>query len=260
MATVLGIIAGGGSLPTTVADNARSLGSRIVGVGFAPDTDPSFPNHCDEFIWLKLGQLGRLVDFFTQHGVTHVVMAGPINKPRALDLRPDWRAARLLLSLRTRGDDALLRAVGAELEKEGMLLVGPHHFSPDMHTPAGLLTRRPPDKREQQDIDLGWSVAEQLGSLDIGQCLVIREGIVLAVEAIEGTDATIRRGEPWAGLGPWSSSVRRRARTGAWTCLQWVWRQFRPWRRSGQGSWPSRPVRPSSLSGRRQWILPTAMA
>ncbi|NLW80216.1 MAG: LpxI family protein [Desulfovibrionales bacterium] len=201
MATVLGIIAGGGSLPTTVADNARSLGSRIVGVGFAPDTDPSFPNHCDEFIWLKLGQLGRLVDFFTQHGVTHVVMAGPINKPRALDLRPDWRAARLLLSLRTRGDDALLRAVGAELEKEGMLLVGPHHFSPDMHTPAGLLTRRPPDKREQQDIDLGWSVAEQLGSLDIGQCLVIREGIVLAVEAIEGTDATIRRGGTLGGPG-----------------------------------------------------------
>jgi DUF1009 family protein len=198
---ILGIIAGGGTFPVMVAGNARTAGARIVGAGFSSDTDPSFPSHCDEFLWLKLGQLGRLIDFFRSRGVTHVVMAGPINKPRALDLRPDWRAARLLFSLKTRGDDALLRAVGRELEKEGMRLMAPHVFSPELHAPEGILSRRAPDERECRDIALGWTLADRLGDMDIGQCLVLKEGIVLAVEAIEGTDAAIRRGGRLGGPG-----------------------------------------------------------
>lgn len=197
----LGIIAGGGVFPATVARNARASGTRIIGVGFLSDTDPGFPDHCDDFLWLKLGQLGRLIDFFQRKGVTHVVMAGPVNKPRALDLRPDWRAARLLFSLKTRGDDALLRAVGEELEKEGMRLMAPHVFSPELHAPEGVLSRRAPDERECRDIEFGWNMAERLGSMDIGQCLVVREGIVLAVEAIEGTNAAIRRGGELGGPG-----------------------------------------------------------
>lgn len=199
--TTLGIIAGGGAFPITVARNARAQGLRIVGVGFATDTDPAFAKHCDHFLWLGLGQLGKLIRFFSQHQVTQVTMAGPINKPKALDLRPDWRAARLLLTTKTRGDDNLLRAVSAELEREGMHVVAPQHYLPDILTPEGILTRRAPTSAQQADIAFGWVLAHQLGPLDIGQCVVVRERIVLAVEAIEGTDAAIRRGGKLGGPG-----------------------------------------------------------
>ena len=201
MSRTLGIIAGGGIFPITVAKTAKERRERVVAAGFASDTDPALPQFCDAFVWLKLGQLGRLIDFFTAHGVTHVVMAGPINKPRALDLRPDWRAAKLLFSTKTRGDDALLRAVTEELEREGMQVVAPHLYSPDLLAPEGVLTRRKPSVREQEDIAFGWNVSRSLGPFDIGQCLVVRERIVLAVEAIEGTDAAIRRGGQLGGPG-----------------------------------------------------------
>jgi hypothetical protein len=201
MTITLGIIAGGGTFPITVARTARSRGEKVIGVGFASDTAPDFPVHCDAFAWLKLGQLGRLIEFFKQHGVTHLVMAGPINKPRALDLRPDWRAARLLFSIKTRGDDVLLRALTAELEGEGFTVLAPHRYSPQMLPQEGVPTRRQPTAREREDIDFGWNLASDLGRFDIGQCLVVREKIVLAVEAIEGTDAAIRRGGQLGGPG-----------------------------------------------------------
>ena len=201
MTRTLGIIAGGGSFPITVARTARERGERVIGVGFPSDTDPAFPAHCDEFSWLKLGQLGRLIDFFNTHHVTHVVMAGPVNKPRALDIRPDWRAARLLFSIKARGDDVLLRALTAELEREGMIVVAPHLYSPHLLAPEGILTRRKPTQAEREDIDFGWNLAQALGRFDIGQCLVVKEKIVLAVEAIEGTDAAILRGGRLGGPG-----------------------------------------------------------
>lgn len=197
----LGIIAGGGAFPKSVARNARAQGHHIIGVGFRSDTDVDFPDLCDSFTWLKLGQLGRLIDFFKAKSVTQAVMAGPINKPRALDLRPDWRAARLLLHLGSRGDDMLLRAVGRELEREGVTVVGPQTFAPDLIAPEGVLSLRAPDDRELADIDFGWELGQRLGPCDIGQSLVIRERIVLAVEAIEGTDAAIRRGGALGGDG-----------------------------------------------------------
>ena len=201
MKRTLGIIAGGGSFPLTVAQTAKGRGERVVGVGFATDTDPAFAAHCDAFAWLKLGQLGRLIDFFKHNDVTHVVMAGPVNKPRALDLRPDWRAARLLFTTKSRGDDVLLRAVTAEIEREGMHVVAPHLYSPELVVPEGLLTRRKPDQREFEDVEFGWELSRNLGDFDIGQCLVVREKIVLSVEAIEGTDAAIRRGGQLGGEG-----------------------------------------------------------
>ncbi len=201
MTMILGIIAGGGSFPSIVAQNAQKQGIPIIGVGFPGDTDPAFAKNCTTFTALKLGQLGRLLKFFGQHQVTHVVMAGPINKPKALDLRPDWRAARLLFRLKTKGDDTLLRAVGEELEQEGIKLIGPHQFCPDLCAPPGILTQRRPTQQELHDITLGWTMAEHLAPFDIGQCLVLREGIVLAVEAIGGTDAAIRRAGTLGGAG-----------------------------------------------------------
>jgi DUF1009 family protein len=201
MTRTLGIIAGGGSFPISVARTARERGERVIGVGFPSDTDPGLPSHCDSFSWLKLGQLGRLIEFFRAHGVTHVVMAGPINKPRALDLRPDWRAAKLLFSIKARGDDVLLRALTAELEREGFLVVAPHLYSPDLIAPEGVLTRRKPTQTEREDVEFGWQLAQSLGQYDIGQCLVVKEKIVLAVEAIEGTDAAILRAGQLGGAG-----------------------------------------------------------
>jgi UDP-2,3-diacylglucosamine hydrolase len=201
MTRTLGIIAGGGSFPITVARTARERGESVIGVGFSSDTDPAFPSHCDSFSWLRLGQLGRLIEFFTTHHVTHVVMAGPINKPRALDLRPDWRAAKLLFSIKARGDDVLLRALSKELEREGLTVVAPHHYSPQLLAPEGILTKRKPTQVEHEDIAFGWTLAQSLGQFDIGQCLVVKEKIVLAVEAIEGTDAAILRGGRLGGPG-----------------------------------------------------------
>ncbi len=201
MTRTLGIIAGGGTFPVTVARTARERGERVIGVGFPSDTDPDFSSHCDSFSWLKLGQLGRLIDFFRANRVTHVVMAGPINKPRALDLRPDWRAARLLFSIKARGDDVLLRALTAELEREGLTVVAPHQYSPQLLAPQGILTKRKPTQTEREDIEFGWKLAQSLGQFDIGQCLVVKEKIVLAVEAIEGTDAAILRAGQLGGAG-----------------------------------------------------------
>ncbi len=207
--STLGLIAGGSRFPHAVATAARAHGWRVVGVGFAPDTAPDLPQLCDAFTWLRLGQLGSLIAFFHNHKVTHVVLAGPISKPRALSLVPDLRAARLLLTLRQRGDDALLRAVRQELEAEGWQVIGADHFLPQLLTPAGILTRTQPTPQQQADIALGWEVAAALGQFDVGQCVVVREGIVLAVEAIEGTDATIARA---GGLGGPGAVVVKRAK------------------------------------------------
>lgn len=201
MPSTLGLIAGGSRFPHAIAAAARAQGWRVVGVGFAPDTAPDLPELCDAFTWLRLGQLGGLIDFFRRQQVTHVVFAGPINKPRALSLVPDLRAARLLLSLRTRGDDALLRAVRQELEAEGWQVVGADAFLPQLLTPAGVLTRTRPTERQLADIALGWEVAGALGRFDVGQCVVVREGVVLAVEAIEGTDQAILRAGSLGGPG-----------------------------------------------------------
>ncbi|NLY41868.1 MAG: LpxI family protein [Desulfovibrionales bacterium] len=201
MAQTLGIIAGGGFFPITVAQSARAVGMRVVGVGFTSDTDPSFPKHCDTFCWLKLGQLSKLIAFFHKHGAEQVAMAGPINKPRALDIRPDWRAAKLLFSLSTKGDDAILRALLRELEREGFVVVSAQSFVPDLAAPAGILTHRAPSTQEYADIVLGWKITQALGSFDVGQCVILREGIVLAIEALEGTDAAIARAGSLGGSG-----------------------------------------------------------
>lgn len=201
MKHILGIIAGGGTFPCTVARTAKARGLQVIGVGFPTDTAAEFPALCDAFAWIKLGQLGKLIDFFHHHDVDHVVMAGPINKPKALTLRPDWRAAKLLFTLPSKGDDVVLRAVSRELEREGMPVQAAHAFTPELTLQPGVLTERKPTEQERADIAHGWKILDALGPLDIGQCIAIREGIVLAVEAVEGTDATILRAGEFGGPG-----------------------------------------------------------
>ncbi|WP_462324853.1 LpxI family protein [Desulfoplanes sp.] len=197
----LGLIAGGGTFPAIVATNAHKQGYTVIGVGFTNDTSQETASATHRFAWLRLGRLGALIKFFRREKVSQVVFAGPINKPRALDIRPDFRAARVLFSLVRKSDDSLLRAIAKEFEKEGMEVVSATRFVPELATPRGVLTRRPPSRQETRDILYGLPVARTLGHLDIGQCIVVREQMTIAVEGIEGTNATILRAGTLAGKG-----------------------------------------------------------
>ncbi|WP_415716749.1 LpxI family protein [Maridesulfovibrio sp.] len=197
----IGLIAGGGQFPLLVAKGAAAQGNRVVAVFFRGHSNFEVDEHVDESVELKLGQLNKLISFFKKNGVNKVVMAGTINKPKALDLRPDFRAAKLLFKLATKGDDVILRTIANEFESEGMQVVGPHEYAPELITPSGFLTKRKPNEVERSDLTFGWNIARELGRMDIGQCVVVREGIVTAVEAIEGTDAAIKRGCELGGKG-----------------------------------------------------------
>ncbi|MDR3567133.1 MAG: UDP-2,3-diacylglucosamine diphosphatase LpxI [Syntrophobacteraceae bacterium] len=191
----VGLIAGSGQFPLLFAHAARQASVRVFAVGFDGETDPTLAKYVDEFHMLKLGQLNRLVRTFRTAGITHAAMAGAINKTRMYaKLRPDWRAVRFINKLRNRKDDSLLRALADELESEGILIQPSTIFLPELLAPEGILTRRKPNRREQADIAFGWTLAKAIGRLDIGQCLVVKNQAVVAVEGIDGTDATIMRG------------------------------------------------------------------
>lgn len=191
----VGLIAGGGQFPLLFAHAARQASVRVLAVGFDGETDPALSKYVEEFHLLKLGQLNRLIKIFHGAGITHAAMAGAINKTRLYArVRPDWRAVRFLSRLRNKKDDSLLRALADELESEGIIVQPSTIFLPELLAPAGTLTRRKPNRREQADIAFGWTLAKAIGKLDIGQCLVVKNQAVLAVEGIDGTDATIIRG------------------------------------------------------------------
>ncbi len=168
---------------------ARKASVRVLAVGFDGETDPSLSKYVDEFHLLRLGQLNRLIKTFKNAGITHAAMAGGINKiPLYSKIRPDWRAVRFLGRLRNNKDDSLLRALADELESEGIRIQPSTIFLPELLAPEGILTRRKPNRREQADMAFGWTLAKAIGRLDIGQCLVVKNQAVLAVEGIDGTD------------------------------------------------------------------------
>ena len=197
----IGIIAGSGQFPLLVAAGAHSQGFVVAVCGFHGHTDPILAQSADAFALLHLGQFAKVIAFFKKQQVRRICMAGAINKPRALSLRPDWRAAKMLMRARHKGDDALLRAVAGELESEGFQVVQPATLAPGLLAPEGVLSARSPTGDEWLDIRFGWPIARLMGRLDIGQCLVVRQGIVMAVECLEGTDATLKRGAALGGPG-----------------------------------------------------------
>lgn len=201
MAESIGIIAGGGQFPRLVAQDARAAGLRVIICGFQGHTDTATAEAADVFELLHLGQLNRMVKFFKENGVSRVCMAGGINKPRALEFRPDWRAAKLLFSLKKQGDDSLLRAIMSDIEKDGLHVVASVDFAPSLRCPSGTLTRREPSQEEWESIRYGWPIARAMGSFDIGQSLIVAKHMVTAVECLEGTDAAIKRGAELGGKG-----------------------------------------------------------
>lgn len=196
----IGVVAGGGQFPFLVARGARDAGYRVAVLGLLDNADPEVAGEADVFDMVGLGKLGKQIKFFKSNGVKRMVMAGTVNKARARNMIPDMRAARALLSLPAKGDDAILRLYVSELEKAGLQVLGPHELVPDLLTPAGVLAGDPSDQT-RADAAYGYRIAKEIGRLDIGQTVVIREGVVVAVEALEGTDETIRRGCGLAGQG-----------------------------------------------------------
>lgn len=199
---VIGLVAGGRQFPVMVAKGVRDQGHRLVAAGFTGHSNMAVAELAHVWKELKLGQLGRLISFFKDNRVQRVVMAGTIDKPKIMDVRHlDMRALKVVFRNKNKGDASVLGAVAREFESEGMAVVPAHEFLPELLTPEGVLGARRPSEREWGDLAYGWRVAKDMGRLDIGQCLVLREGIVAAVEALEGTDAAVRRGCELGGEG-----------------------------------------------------------
>lgn len=191
----IGLIAGNGQFPILFARSARIQGVRVVAVALKGETDKRLETEVDHCSWVEIGKLGRMIEAFQKAGVSEAVMAGTVTKTKLYSkIRPDWKAMRLLARMLHKQDDTLLRAVAEELETHGIRIRPSTMFLPELLAPPGTLTRRKPTARERRDIDFGWNLAKEVGRLDIGQCLVVKDQAVLAVEAIEGTDATITRG------------------------------------------------------------------
>ena len=195
----LGLIAGNGRFPFLLLDAARAHGLQVVVAAINEETDPDINARAtaDPNIrvhWLSLGELSRLIETFQSEGVTGAVMAGQVKHKQIFSsIRPDWRLAKLLLNLRTRSTDMLLGAVAKVLGDEGIELISSTQYLEPLLAKPGVLTARAPDEEEGKDIVYGRTVAQAIAAYDLGQTVVIAAQACVAVEAMEGTDATIAR-------------------------------------------------------------------
>ena len=195
----LGLIAGNGRFPFLLLDAARAQGLPVIVAAIREETDPEIDRRAaaDSGItvhWLSLGELSRLIETFRSAGVEKAVMAGQVKHKQIFSsIRPDWRLAKLLLNLRTRSTDVLLGAVAKVLADEGIELISSTAFLEPLLAGEGVLTERAPDEDERKNIAYGLQVARALAAFDIGQTVVVAAQACVAVEAMEGTDATIER-------------------------------------------------------------------
>ncbi len=191
----IGLIAGNGRFPIIFADNARKLGWHVSAVAHEGETEPELARHVDRIQWIKIGQLNKLIKAFKDDGVDRAVMLGGIKKTHVFStVRPDFRTLALAARLALWKDDDILRELAAELEREGITICESTFGLKGILIEPGLLTSRQLSKKEWEDVRYGWQVAGEVGRLDIGQCVVIKDRVVVAVEAVEGTDGAIKRG------------------------------------------------------------------
>ena len=191
----IGLIAGGGQFPLLFAEKAAQKGYQVHAAAFINEAEKELENFVQSIQWLNLGQLGRLVKFFKNKNITQAVMLGSIKKTRIFtDIKPDLKALTLIAKMGHTHDDGVLTRFADFLEKQGIKINPSTFLLPELISPKGFWTKKKPDKAEKKDIKIGWDIAKKIGDLDIGQSIVIGNGTVLAVEAADGTDATIKRG------------------------------------------------------------------
>ncbi len=199
---ILGIIAGNGVYPRLLAEAARKAGvKKIVAAAFGGETDPVLAEHVDLIEWIRVGQLNRLLKFFNQNKVHHAIMAGQIAPKNLFDLRPDLKALMLLGKLKQRNAESIFAAIADELAGVDVELLPATTFLEDSLAVAGLVAGAKLTRQEEEDVDLGWKIAKEIARLDIGQTVVVKNGTVVAVEALEGTNEAISRGGTLAREG-----------------------------------------------------------
>ncbi len=198
----IGLIAGNGRFPIIFAENAKRLGYAVSAVAHIGETAPELERYVERIHWIKVGQFNKLIQALKGDGVRQAVMLGGIKKTHVFTtVRPDLRALAVASRLKQLKDDAILREVAAELENEGIQIRESTFGLRSILVEDGTLTKRSPSKKEWEDIRYGWEVAGEIGQLDIGQCVVVKDRGVVAVEAVEGTDEAIRRGGSLAREG-----------------------------------------------------------
>jgi DUF1009 family protein len=198
----IGLIAGNGRFPIIFADNARKLGYHVSAVAHEGETEPELADHVDRIHWIKIGQLNKLIKAFKEDKVRQAVMLGGIKKTHVFTtVRPDFRTLAMATRLALWKDDDILREFAKELEREGIVICESTFGLEGILVEEGTLTSRAPSEKEWEDIRYGWEVAHDIGRLDIGQCVVIKDRVVVAVEAVEGTDGAIKRGGDLAKEG-----------------------------------------------------------
>jgi UDP-2,3-diacylglucosamine hydrolase len=198
----LGLIAGNGVFPLEVARAARERGIKIVAVAHLNESDRLLDSVVGEVTWIKVGELQKIIDVFKSAGVTEAAMAGGISRARLKDsFAPDPRALKMLAGIGRFSDDAVLRGVAREVENEGITMIDPVPMIAHWLAREGVAAGPEPTTAQMRDLELAFAVARRLGSYDIGQTVAVRDGMVAAVEALEGTDAALRRAAGLVGAG-----------------------------------------------------------
>lgn len=207
----LGVIAGAGRFPFLVADGARRAGREVVVVGLRGLADPGLRDHADRFYWSGVVRLGRWIRVFRRCRVHEAIMAGSVKKSemygrlRLLRYLPDWTSIRLwFFGVADRRNDTILRAAADHMQRKGITLTNSVRYCPEHLPGPGVLTRRQPSKAQFRDIEFGWRIAKEMGRLDVGQSIAVKEQEVIAVEAIEGTDRMIERAGQLCRHGGWT--------------------------------------------------------
>ncbi len=191
----LGIIAGNGVYPLLLAQSARAAGvKKIAAAAFTNETSETLATLVDDIEWLRVGQLSRLLKFFREQKIQKVIMAGQIAPKNLFDLRPDWKALLLLAQLKRRNAESIFTAIADELKKIEIEMLPATTFLEKFVATSGLIAGPKLSRREEEDVAFGWGIAKEVSRLDIGQTVIVKNGTVLAVEAFEGTNETLRRG------------------------------------------------------------------
>jgi len=190
----LGLIAGNGKFPFLVLEGAKRAGTSVAVAAIREETDPAIESLADRLTWVGIGQLGKMLRFFKDEGVDKAIMAGQVKHVQIFSRAiPDVRMLKMLLRLPRRNTDALIGAVANELASEGIELIDSTFFLKDQLPQPGTLTKRAPDERERSDVEYGLEIARGIAGMDLGQTIVVRDRACVAIEAMEGTDAVIRR-------------------------------------------------------------------